>query len=97
MRNAMLIGFAVLAASPSSATVSLEYGHDYEAAYIEQCTEEHSARTCSCSMEKLQDTVGFEQFAEEVAAHHSRFMERSQLRDLTLDLIARCTAVGSRQ
>ena len=93
MRSIILLGLA-LAASPVSATVNLEYGYEYEAAYLAQCTAEHSARACVCSMEKLQEVVGFDQFAEQLATHQSRFMERSKLRDLNVDLIARCTAVG---
>lgn len=96
MRSTILLGL-VLAASPASATVNLEYGHEYETAYLAQCTKEHSARTCACSMEKLQEAVGFEVFAEQLALHQVRFMERSKLRDLSVDLIARCTAVGSVQ
>jgi hypothetical protein len=96
MRKTILLGL-VLVASPSLANVNLEYGHEYETAYLAQCTAEHSARACACSMERLQEAVGFEQFAEQLATHQSRFMERSRLRDLTVDLIARCTAVGSAQ
>jgi hypothetical protein len=94
MRSIAILGFTILAASPVSATVNLEYGHEYESAYLEQCSTEYSARSCICSMERLQEEVGFEKFAEQVAQHQSQFFEKSPLRDLSSDLLARCTAVG---
>lgn len=97
MRSIAMLGLTILAASPASATVNLEYGYEYESAYLEQCTAEHSARACTCSMEKLQEEVGFEIFAEQIAQHRSQFFEKSRLRDLSSDLLARCTAVGRAQ
>jgi hypothetical protein len=97
MRIAKLASVIALLATPAIADVNLEYGEEYETAYLDQCTREHSERACRCAMEGLQDRVGFITFAEEVDAHRRRFMERSQLRILVADLLGRCTAVGRAQ
>jgi hypothetical protein len=97
MRQIALAGFAVLVAFPAAAIVNLEYGMEYEQAYLDQCSISHSERACRCSMEALEEKVGFQEFAEQVAIYGKQMMERSDLRDLTTDLIARCTAVGTAQ
>jgi hypothetical protein len=97
MRIAHLARFIVLFATPALAGANLEYGEAYETAYLDQCTREHSERACQCSMEALQDRVGFLAFAEEVDTHGRRFMEGSEFRFLAADLLGRCTAVGKAQ
>ena len=97
MRTTILLGLAVLAASPSSAAVDLEYGYEYETAYLAQCTTEYSARACACAVERLQETIGLERFAEQIALRQTRSIERSRLRDLSADLVTRCTALGREQ
>lgn len=97
MRTAHLVSIIVLLAAPAFAGVNLEYGEAYETSYLDQCAQDHSERACRCSMEALQDRVGFVAFAEEVDAHGQRFLEASALRTLVADLIGRCTAIGSAQ
>jgi hypothetical protein len=97
MRLAILTGVAIFAASPAIAAVNLEYGQEYETAYLTQCTVDQSQRTCQCAMELLQEKVGFWDFAEQVSLHRERFMQESDLREMATDLIARCTAIGAAQ
>jgi hypothetical protein len=85
----------MLAAGPASAAVNLEYGLEYEEAYLELCKIEHSERACVCSMEALETRVGFEVFAEEISRHRAAFLDRSPLATAALDLIGSCTALGS--
>jgi len=97
MRHGILAGLAAFAVFPAAAAVNLEYGEEYEAVYLAQCTAAQSERTCRCVMEQLQDRVGFYAFAEQVAVHRERLMQESDLRDASIELLARCTAIGSVQ
>lgn len=97
MRAAHLVSIIVVLAAPAFAGANLEYGEAYETAYLDQCAQGHSERACRCSMEALQDRVGFLAFAEEVDAHGRRFLEESALRTLVADLLGRCTAIGTAQ
>lgn len=97
MRVAILTGVATFVALPAVAAVNLEYGHEYETAYIALCTADQSQHTCQCAMERLEEKVGFWDFAEQVSLHGDRFMQESDLREIAIDLIARCTAIGKAQ
>src|SRR4051794_39991276 len=59
------------------AGVNIEYGQEYEEAYLQTCERGNSARICSCSMEALEEKVGFTRFAEEVDRYRDEFMEES--------------------
>lgn len=96
MRITQLAGLIAFLATPAFAA-NLEYGQEYEIAYLEQCTQELSERACRCAMEALQSRVGFAAFADQVDAHGRFFMERSDLRVLADDLFGRCTAIGRAQ
>jgi hypothetical protein len=67
---------------------------EYEEAYLLACTRDHSARACTCSMEALEDKVGFTRFAEEVDQHREDFLEESDLADMATDLVAHCKAIS---
>jgi hypothetical protein len=90
-----MIGVAAMVLTgPAIAGVNLEYGQEYEEAYLLACERENSSRACICGMEALEHKVGFTKFAEEVDRHRDRFFERSPLATLATDLINTCTAVG---
>jgi hypothetical protein len=74
------------------AGVNIEYGQEYEEAYLQTCERDNSARVCSCSMEALQEKVGFTRFAEEVDRYRDEFLEESTLAVMANDLVARCEA-----
>lgn len=94
----LAIATILAAGFASSATaVNLEYGHEYETAYLQQCEREHSERACRCSMEALQTRIGFEKFAEQVERHGQQIAESAGARMVSKDLLARCSAVGRLQ
>jgi hypothetical protein len=76
----------------ASAGVNIEYGQEYEEAYLQSCERGNSARACSCSMEALEEKVGFTQFAEEVDRYRDDFLEESTLAVMANDLVATCEA-----
>ena len=76
------------------AGVNIEYGQEYEEAYLESCGKDNSTRACLCSMEALQEKVGFDRFAEEVDSHRTDFREHSELGQLATDLVAKCEATA---
>ena len=82
--SAALISFA------ANAGVNLEYGQEYEQAYLETCEQGNSTRACTCSMEALEEKVGFQRFAEEVDRHRDDFLNRSELATLATDLVVSC-------
>ena len=84
---------AGLFARPAAA-INLEYGQEYEVAFLQQCDSVHGERACRCSMVALETRVGFERFAEEIERHRDHFFDRSDLRAEAVDLIGRCTAVS---
>jgi hypothetical protein len=81
-----------LIGSAAQAGVNLEYGQDYEEAYMLACEQDNSRRACSCSMEALEERVGFTRFAEEVDRHRDDFLDHSELAVLATDLVALCEA-----
>jgi hypothetical protein len=48
------------------AGVSLEYGQDYQDAYLTACASRQDAQLCSCEITAIEGTVSFEVFAEAV-------------------------------
>jgi hypothetical protein len=90
--TAALLG-AALVSGAANAGPNLEYGQDYEEAYLLTCTRENSARACACSMEALEEKVGFTRFAEEVDRYGDDFLEDSDLATMAMDLVAHCEAV----
>jgi len=84
--SAALIGVA------AQAGVNIEYGQEYEEAYLQSCERGNSARACSCSMEALEEKVGFTRFAEEVDRYRDDFLEDSTLAVMATDLVATCEA-----
>lgn len=87
-----LLAAAALAANP--AVVSLEHGYEYEAAFLMLCTESFPGRDCQCGMERLQDEVGFQAFAEEVARRADAFFEESPLAVRAAGKITACPQNG---
>lgn len=85
---------AMIVAGSAFAGVNLEYGQEYEEAYMQVCEQENSQRACSCSMAALEQKVGFTRFAEEVDRHREAFLERSPLATLATDLVNACNAIG---
>jgi hypothetical protein len=85
---------AMLVAGSAVAGVNLEFGQEYEEAYLLMCERENSPRVCSCSMAALEEKVGFTHFAEEVDRHREAFLERSPLATLATDLVNSCGAIG---
>lgn len=81
---------AAMISVAAHAGVNLEYGQEYEQAYLETCEEGNSARACTCSMEALEEKVGFLRFAEEVDRYRTDFLDRSELAPLATDLVASC-------
>jgi len=96
MRMILVAGLVALLAAPALAA-NLEYGQEYEAAFLDQCTQEHSERACQCAMELMESRVGFTAFADQVDEYRQSFMERSDLRLLAAELVGRCTAIGRAQ
>jgi hypothetical protein len=93
------IAIAVLSFSIGSGAVAanLEYGHEYEAAFLQQCAREHNERTCRCSMQTLQTRIGFEKFAELAERRRHEVTQSEEARMAEADLLARCSAIGSLQ
>ena len=89
-----VISAAMVVAGSAFAGVNLEYGQEYEEAYLLVCERESSPRACSCSMAALQEKVGFTRFAEEIDRHREAFLERSPLATLATDLVNACNAIG---
>jgi hypothetical protein len=81
---------AALLSVAAYAGVNLEYGQEYEQAYLETCEQGNSTRACTCSMEALEEKVGFQRFAEEVDRHRDDFLKRSDLATLATDLVVSC-------
>jgi hypothetical protein len=88
--TAAVLGIALIGSA--GAEVNLEYGQEYEEAYLQFCTRGASASACTCSMEALETRVGFQHFAEEVDRHRDDFLEDSTLAPLATDLVASCEA-----
>lgn len=86
-------GMLACLTAPAVAGVNLEFGEEYETVYLAACTQEHSARACQCTMEALEERVGFMVFADQVDRYRDSLVERSDLGDLASDLLARCTAL----
>jgi hypothetical protein len=91
--TAALLGTALVSGA-ANAVVNLEYGMEYEEAYMLSCTRDHSPRACSCSMVALEEKVGFTRFAEEVDRHRDAFLEESDLAVMATDLVAQCKAIS---
>jgi hypothetical protein len=85
---------AALISVAAYAGVNIEYGQEYEEAYLESCAHDSSMRACVCSMEALQEKVGFERFAEEIDRHRRDFRDQSELGPLATDLVAKCEATA---
>ena len=90
----MLGAAAMILTGPTLAEVNVEYGQEYEEAYLLMCERDHSHRVCSCGMAALQDKVGFERFAVEIERHRNAFFERSPMATLAADLVDACGAVA---
>jgi hypothetical protein len=89
--TAAALGVALFG-SPAHAVLNLEYGQDYEVAYLLTCEQDHPWRACSCSMVALEEQVGFVRFAEEVDRYREAFLEEAPLATLANDLVALCEA-----
>jgi hypothetical protein len=87
--TAAALGVALFG-SPAHAVLNLEYGQDYEVAYLVTCEQDHPSRACACSMVALQEKVGFVRFAEEVDQYREAFLEESPLATLANDLVVSC-------
>jgi hypothetical protein len=85
---------AMIVAGSAVAGVNIEYGQEYEEAYLLVCERENSPRACSCSMEALEQKVGFTRFAEEIDRYREEFLERSPLATLATDFVNACSAIG---
>jgi hypothetical protein len=60
-------GIAALAISgPAHATVSIEYGQDYEDAYLTACAASQPPDVCACQMTAIEDAMSSAAFAEAV-------------------------------
>ena len=95
LRTFSVISAAAMAVAGSAfAGVNVEYGQEYEEAYLLVCEKEHSPRVCSCSLEALERKVGFDRFAQEMDRHRDAFLERSPLATLATDLANACSAIG---
>jgi hypothetical protein len=86
--SAALISFAAYAG------VNLEYGQEYEEAYLQSCEKDNPSRACVCSMEALEEKVGFLRFAEEVDRYRTDFQDRSELATLAADLVVSCESAA---
>jgi len=84
---------AMIMSGSAFAGVNLEYGQEYEEAYLLMCERENSPRVCSCAMTALEEKVGFTRFAEEIDRHREKFFERSTMATLATDLVHSCGAV----
>jgi hypothetical protein len=91
----MIGAAAMILTGPAIAEVNVEYGQEYEEAYLLMCESDHSYRVCSCGMATLQEKVGFQRFAEEVDRHREAFFERSPMATLATDLINICGAIAA--
>ena len=85
---------AAMISAAAYAGANVEFGQEYEEAYLQSCQKDNSARACVCSMEALEEKVGFLRFAEEVDRHRTNFRDRSELAPLAADLVAKCEATA---
>jgi hypothetical protein len=90
----MIGAAAVILTGPALAEVNVEYGQEYEEAYLLMCERDNSHRACSCAMATLQEKIGFQRFAEEIERHRNAFFERSPMATLATDLVNACSAVA---
>jgi hypothetical protein len=91
-----IVAIAAVTAGHANAGPNIEFGQEYEEAYLLACESDrqNSHRTCVCSMEALEQKVGFTRFAEEMDRHREGFLERSVLATLAEDLVASCGMIG---
>jgi hypothetical protein len=88
--TAAALSFALIGSA--NAGVNIEYGEVYEEAYLQICSRDNPMRACTCSMEALEEKVGFTRFAEEVDSHRDDFLKQSDLAVMASDLVAKCEA-----
>jgi hypothetical protein len=74
------------------AVLNLEYGQEYEVAYLQTCEQDHPSRACTCSMLALEEKVGFVRFAEEVDQYRETVLAEGPLAPLANGLLALCEA-----
>ena len=54
---------ALILANTTSADPNVEYGEEYENAYLAACSAERPLAACQCSMEAIEDAISFRAFA----------------------------------
>ncbi len=54
---------AIGLANAAVADPNVEYGEQYEAAYLAACSVDRPLAACQCSMEVIEDTISFRAFA----------------------------------
>ena len=59
-----------------SADPNVEYGEEYEAAYLAACSVNRPLAACQCSMEVIEDTISFNAFAA-LVEHHGGDIRRA--------------------
>lgn len=59
----LLAAPALVLANATSADPNVEYGEEYEIAYLAACSAERPLTACQCSMEAIEDTISFRAFA----------------------------------
>ena len=74
----------------ANAGVNIEYGQEYEEAYLQLCSRDNVTEVCSCALEALEEKVGFMRFAEEIDRYRADFLADSPLAVLASDLIVLC-------
>jgi hypothetical protein len=59
----LLAAPALILANATRADPNVEYGEQYETAYLAACSAGRSLAACQCSMEAIEDTISFHAFA----------------------------------
>ena len=59
----LLSATVIVLADAARADPNVEYGESYEAAYLASCRADRPAAACQCSMEVIEETLSFADFA----------------------------------